>query len=100
MSAGRNLIVAILLAAAAPAPAQELLDQLAGLVNRGKLNVEVDLQDGRVAAGPAWTLQVIGSPKAKLVAEADEGRVVCVDVDVTGGKLLVDGKGIRPSLSI
>ena len=50
MSVGRILIVAILLAAAAPAPAQELLDQLAGLVKRGKLNVEVDLQAGRVPA--------------------------------------------------
>jgi hypothetical protein len=100
MSVGRILIVAILLAAAAPAPAQEMLDQLAGLVKRGKLNVEVDLQAGRVPAGPAWTLQVIGSPKAKLVAEADEGRVDCVDIDVTGGELLVNGRGLRPRLSI
>ena len=100
MSVGRILIVAILLAAAAPAPAQELLDQLAGLVKRGKLNVEVDLQAGHVPAGPAWTLQVIGSPKAKLVAEADEGRVDCVDIDVTGGELLVNGRGLRPRLSI
>jgi len=93
------LIVAILLAAA-PTSAQELLDQLAGLLNRGKLNVEVDLQSGRAAAGPQWTLQVVGSPKAKLVAEADEGRVQCVDIDVTGGELIVSGKGLRPSLSI
>jgi len=96
----RLLIAAVLLAAAVPAPAQELLDQLAGLVKRGKLNVEVDLQPGRAAAGPAWTLQVIGSPKAKLVAEADEGRVSCVDIDVAGGQIVVHGKGLRPSLSI
>ena len=96
----RTLIVAMLLAVAAPAPAQELLDQLAGLLNRGKLNVEVDLQAGRVAAGPQWTLQVVGSPRAKLVAEADEGRVECVDIDVTGGELIVQGKGLRPSLTI
>ena len=77
-----------------------MLDQLAGLVKRGKLSVDVDLQAGRVPAGPGWTLQVIGSPKAKLVAEADEGRVDCVDIDVTGGELLVNGRGLRPRLSI
>ncbi|HMC22815.1 MAG TPA: hypothetical protein VKL19_13270, partial [Thermoanaerobaculia bacterium] len=96
----RILIAAILLSAVGPAPAQELLDQLAGLLNRGKLNVEVDLQPGRAAASPQWTLQVVGNPKAKLIAEADEGRVGCVDIDVTGGELIVSGKGLRPSLTI
>ncbi|HEY8132387.1 MAG TPA: hypothetical protein VII12_10885 [Thermoanaerobaculia bacterium] len=96
----RSLLIAAILLAAAPAPAQELLDQLAGLLNRGRLNVEVDLQAGRAAAGPQWTLQVVGSPKAKLTAEAEEGRVSCVDIDVTGGELIVSGKGLRPSLTI
>lgn len=96
----RSILIVVLLLAAAPAHAQELLDQLAGLLNRGKLNVEVDLQAGRAAAGPQWTLQVVGAPKAKLTAEAVEGRVSCVDIDVTGGELIVSGKGLRPSLSI
>jgi hypothetical protein len=97
-----RLITALaLLLAATPAIAQEaLLDQIAGLVNRGKLNVAVDLQAGRAATGPGWTVEVTGSPKATLAAEADEGRVTCVDVDVTGGELIIDGKGLRPDLFI
>src|SRR5437879_4693751 len=77
-----------------------MLDQLAGLINRGKLNVEVNLQPGSAAITPQWILQTIGSPKATLSVEADQGRVKCVDVEVTGGTLLIAGKGLRPSLSI
>jgi hypothetical protein len=96
---------ALLLAiVAVPATAQTdssaLLDQLAGVVNRGKLNVVVDLKPGSAAITPEWTLQTSGEPKANLTVEADEGRVSCVDVDVTGGKLVVAGKGLRPSLEI
>jgi hypothetical protein len=89
---------------AIPAGAQTdstvLLDQLAGLVNRGKLNVEVNLQQGSAAITPQWTLQTVGTPKATLTVEAEEGRVRCVDVDVAGGKLLISGKGLRPALWI
>ncbi len=87
--------------AAAPALAQtEMLDQLAGLVNRGQLHVEVDLQPGSAAITPQWTIQTLGTPKATLTVEADEGRVRCLDVDVSDGNLLVLGKGLRPKIEI
>jgi hypothetical protein len=76
------------------------LTQLAGLVNRGKVNVDIDLQAGRVAVGPAWTVEVTGNATATLVAEADEGRVRKLDVAIGGGRLLIEGKGLRPDLSI
>jgi hypothetical protein len=94
----------LLATAAAPALAQTdstiLLDQLAGLVNRGKLNVDVDLRRGSAAITPQWTVQAIGVPKATLTVEADEGRVRCLDIDVTGGELRISGKGLRPALAI
>src|ERR1700694_5702111 len=88
------------LAQTPPASSDLLLDELAGMVNRGKLNVEVDLQTGHAAIAPQWTLQVIGTPKATLLAEADEGRVSCLEIDVTGGELIVNGSGLRPRLLI
>src|SRR5438552_11476858 len=88
------------LAQTPPADSDVLLDELAGLVNRGKLNVEVDLLSGRAPIAPQWTLQVNGTPKATLMAEADEGRVRCLQIDITGGELIVNGSGLRPTLSI
>jgi hypothetical protein len=77
-----------------------LLDQIAGCVDSGKLHVEVNLQAGRVQVAPAWTVEVIGTPKATLVAEAAEGRVRRLDFVISAGKLLVDGKGLRPAVFI
>ncbi len=77
-----------------------MLDQLAGLVDRGKLEVEVNLQPGMARLTPQWMIRTLGSPKAALVIEANQGRVQCVDIDVTGGTLLISGQGLRPSLSI
>ncbi len=94
---------AAFLLAIAPATAMaqtDMLDQLAGLVNRGKLNVTVNLKQGSAAITPEWNVQVIGTPKANLTVEAEEGRVRCLDVDVTGGNLLIAGKGLRPALWI
>ncbi len=90
------------IAAAAPAQVDStsMLDQLAGLVDRGKLEVEVNLQPGMARLTPEWTIQTAGSPKAALVMEVNQGRVQCVDIDVTGGTLFVIGKGFRPSLSV
>ncbi|PYQ49641.1 MAG: hypothetical protein DMF59_13025 [Acidobacteria bacterium] len=76
------------------------LDEIAGLVNRGKLNVAVNLKQGTAALTPQWTVQAVGTPKAIVTVEADEGRVRCLDVDVTDGKLLIAGKGLRPALWI
>jgi hypothetical protein len=77
-----------------------LLDQIAGCVDSGKLNVEIDLQAGRVPAAPGWITEVIGTGKATLLADAVEGRVRRLDFAITEGKLLVDGKGLRPDVFI
>lgn len=85
----------------APAPdSPVLLDQIARCVDSGKLNVEIDLQAGRVLAAPGWAVEVIGAPKATLVAEAVDGQVRSLDFAITEGKLLVDGKGLRPAVFI
>lgn len=77
-----------------------MLDQLADCVDSGNLNVEIDLRAGRVPAAPGWTLEVIGAPKATLVAEAVDGRVRRLDFAVADGKLLLDGKCLRPDVFI
>ncbi|HEY6146209.1 MAG TPA: hypothetical protein VIZ69_00865, partial [Thermoanaerobaculia bacterium] len=46
--------------ASQPGDASSLLDQLGGLVDRGRLDVEIGLQAGRVSAAPAWTVEVAG----------------------------------------
>ncbi len=84
-----------------PAPdPRALLDQIAGCVDSGKLNVEIDLAAGRVPAAPGWTVEAIGAPKATLVADAAEGRVRRLDFAVTEGQLLMVGKGLRPHVFI
>jgi hypothetical protein len=77
-----------------------LLDQIAGCVDSGNLNVEIDLQAGRVPAAAGWTVEVVGAPKATLVAEAVDGRVRRLDFAITDGTLLVDGKGLRPDVFV
>ncbi|MEA2163428.1 MAG: hypothetical protein QOK37_1555 [Thermoanaerobaculia bacterium] len=93
------ILAALPLRAQTP-PTDVLLDQIAGLVDRGKVNVQVDLQAGRAAITPEWTLEVAGTPQASLAIEADQGRVRRVDIAVTGGELLIEGRGLRPQLSI
>jgi hypothetical protein len=83
-----------------PPEPQVLLDQIAECVDSGKLSLEIDLQSGRVPAAPGWTVEVIGAPKATLVAEAVDGRVRRLDFVVTEGDLLVDGKCLRPDVFI
>jgi hypothetical protein len=84
-----------------PSPdSRALLDQIAKCVDSGKLNLEIDLQVGRVPAAPGWIVEVIGAPKATLVAEAVDGRVRRLDFVVTEGDLLVDGRCLRPDVFI
>jgi len=85
---------------AATPDAGVLLDQIAGLIDRGKLHVSVDLEAGRAAIAPQWTVLVTGAPKATLLAEAEGGHIRRVDVAVDGGELVVSGSGLRPSVSI
>ncbi len=92
------LLVCVCIPALAQADSGVFLDQLAGLVNRGELNLDVHLQPGSAAITPVWTVRTIGTPTATLTGEADEGRVQCLDIDVTGGKLLISGRGLRPAM--
>lgn len=103
-SMGRCGAVLLLVLTCATAQGQTdsaiLLDQLAGLLDRGKLNVAVDLNAGSAAIEPGWTLQTTGAPTAALTAEADDGRVQCLDIEVTGGRIVIAGKGLRPKVEI
>src|SRR5512143_1915667 len=81
-----------------PPDSKALLDQIGGCVDSGRLNVEMSLQAGRVEAAPGWILKVTGAPKLTLAAEAARGRVRRLDLAITEGELLLDGKGLRPRL--
>src|SRR2546428_8207728 len=67
---------------AAPTDPGVLLDQIAGLIDRGKLHIIVDLQAGRAAIAPDWTAIVTGAPKATLPAQAGAARArpECISV--------------------
>src|SRR4051794_36556677 len=77
-----------------------LLDQIGAAVDRGKLHVDVALQEGRIVAAPGWALEVDGAPTVTLVADAADGRVRTLDVGVEGGTLLVDGSWLRPDVIV
>jgi hypothetical protein len=101
MTWGAALLLAVTcVSAQAQTDSAVLLDQLAGLLDRGTLNVAVDLKAGSAAISPGWSLETIGQPNAALTVEADDGRVQCLDIDVTGGQLVIAGKGLHPKLEI
>jgi hypothetical protein len=81
-----------------PADSRAFLDQIGGCVDSGRLNAEMSLQAGRVEAAPGWVLRVTGAPKLTLTAEAAGGRVSRLDMAITEGELLLDGRGLRPHL--
>jgi hypothetical protein len=81
-----------------PPDSRAFLDQIAGCVDSGRLNIEMSLQAGRVEAAPGWVLRVSGAPKLTLAAEAAGGRVRRLDLAITEGEFLLDGKGLRPHL--
>src|SRR5581483_9647980 len=84
----------------APSNAQNLLDQIAGCIDSGNLNVDVHLQPGRIPASPQWTIEVLGTPTATLVADAAGGRVRNLDLTIKDGSLVIIGKGLRPTVLI
>ncbi len=109
--------VAVALGLAAPrvAPAQEpaatptptpaatgngLLDQIGEAIDSGRLQIEIDLSQGRVPAAPGWELETKGSPKASMTIDAAGGHVRHLDVGVDGGTLLVRGRGLRPRVFV
>src|SRR5262249_12163910 len=88
---------------ATPAPQihpKDPLDQIGGCVESGKLNVEIDLLEGRVPAADKWVVETKGQPLTKITAEAGNGRVEKLNVGVSNGTLLVAGKGLRPKVYI
>jgi hypothetical protein len=90
-------------ATATPAPkidTKDLLDQIGGCVESGKLNVEIDLLEGSVPAADRWIVETKGQPLTKITAEAASGRVQKLNVGVSNGTLLVAGKGLRPKVYI
>lgn len=89
----------------APAPESEpspqlVLDQLAKCADSGTLALEIDLRAGRVPAADAWAVEVVGRPTATIVATAVNGRVSRFTMAVSGGRLLLDGKHLRPKILI
>ena len=86
--------------AASKFDAKDLLDQIGACVESGKLNVEIDLLEGRVPAAQKWAVETKGQPLTKLTAQAANGRVERLNVDLSNGTLLVAGKGLRPKVYI
>jgi len=84
----------------AGADTRALLDQIGGCVESGKLNVEIDLLEGRVPAAEKWLVETTGQPLVKIAAQARQGRVERLEVGVSNGKLLVAGKGLRPKVYV
>jgi hypothetical protein len=87
-------------ASASPAAGLSPIDLLGGLVKDGHLKVEVDLHAGSVPAIPKYALEVQGTPKTTIVADARDGTVTAMRFTVENGRLVVRGQGLRPKVSI
>jgi len=79
---------------------QLLLDQIAGCVDSGTLNLEIDLRAGRAPVADAWQVEVVGTPTTALFATAVEGNLTRLDLAVSGGMLLLDGRRLRPKIVV
>jgi hypothetical protein len=82
------------------APEPSLLDSLGVVVKDGHFAIEADLEAGKMPLQPAYDLEVEGSPLAKVSAEAVGGVVTKMHFDVSGGRLVVRGRGLRPKVEI
>ena len=86
-----------------PAPLPSIgatLDNLGALVKDGHIDVEADLIAGSVPAIPKYTLEVEGTPRTSVTAEAVDGVITKMHFGVENGRLIVRGKGLRPKVSI
>jgi hypothetical protein len=89
--------------ASVPAPAASepsLIDSLGAVIKDGHLAIEVDLEAGKMPLQPAYDLEVEGSPLARVSADAVGGVVTKMHFDVSGGHLVVRGRGLRPKVEI
>ncbi len=82
------------------APEPSLLDSLGAVAKDGHLAIEADLEAGKMAVQPKYDLEVEGSPLAKVSAQALGGVVTKMHFDISGGRLVVRGKGLRPKVEI
>ena len=80
------------------ADTRALLDEIGGCVEKGRLNIEIDLLEGSVPAAASWVVETKGEPLAKMTAQAQGGRVERLNIGVSNGTLLVAGKGLRPKV--
>jgi hypothetical protein len=87
-------------APASDAPEPSLLDNLGPVIKDGHFAIEADLLAGKMPVQPAYDLEVEGSPLAKISAEAVGGVVTKMHFDVSGGRLVVRGHGLRPKVEI
>jgi hypothetical protein len=83
-----------------PPPADGPIDRLGAVVKDGTLAVEVDMRAGRVPAIPKYALEVQGSPRSTIEADAKEGSVSRLHFAVENGRLIVRGSGLRPKVAI
>ncbi len=92
------LIAALAIGQSAPEPS--LVDRLGTLVKDGRLGIEADLEVGRMPVQPKYELEVEGNALARVTVEASGGSVTKMHFDVSGGRLIVRGKGLRPKVEI
>jgi len=97
----RPIVVSVILLSAASAGfAETLLDRLGAVGKDGHFSVEADLRQGRVPATPVYAIEVQGSPRLHISADALDGSVQKLHLGVENGRLIARGKGLRPKVSI
>ena len=84
----------------APPTVGAMLDTLGALVKDGHIDVEADLLSGSVPAIPKYALEVEGTPRTSVTAEAVDGVITKMHFGVQNGRLIVRGRGLRPKVSI
>jgi hypothetical protein len=77
-----------------------LLDEFGGMVESGRLDIAIDMVDGKFAAAPAWTVVTSETPRLSMTVEAAQGRIGRLDASLSGGKILVSGRGLRPKVYV
>ena len=94
------LLTAVIIALAARLPAESFVDQLGGAIRSGHVELAFDLAAGKIPLTPAWSVETDGSPRARVVADADEGHLTRFSFAVEGGQLIVAGRGLRPDVVV
>lgn len=96
----RAAVALLALFAAAPAPGDPFVDQLGAAIRSGHVDLTFALVPGKVPLTSGWSIETTGAPRARLQADADEGRLRHLTFGVEGGQLVVAGKGLRPDVVV